>query len=111
MPAENPQPAHLLAHFHVPDIVAHRREYGRKVVQQLATYGAVLLVASPSPTVLEGDRKSGWTVVIQFPDHTTVLRRYKSEEYAPLKKLRLDELVTGGTIAIFNGYQPTAATA
>jgi uncharacterized protein (DUF1330 family) len=110
MPADTPQPAYLLAQFHVPDIEAYRREYGRKVVQQLAAVGAKLLVASPSPTVLEGNWVSTWTALIQFPDRASALRWYQSAEYAPLKKLRIEELMTGGTLAVFDAYQPPATS-
>ena len=55
MPHDTPNPAYFLAHLRVPDVDRYRREYGRKVVPQLAAVGGKLLVASPSPTVLEGD--------------------------------------------------------
>lgn len=51
-----------------------------------------------------------WTAVIESPDRAAALRWYRSEEYAPLKKLRLEELTTGGTAALFDAYQPSAAT-
>jgi uncharacterized protein (DUF1330 family) len=108
MPPETPRPAYFIALLRVPDVGTYRREYGRKVLSQVAAAGATLLVASPSPTVLEGDWESTWTAVIQFPDRAAALRWYQSQEYAPLKKLRLEELTTGGTVALFDGYQPPA---
>lgn len=108
MPPETPRPAYFIALFRVPDVDRYRREYGREVLRQVAAVGARLLVASPSPAVLEGDWDSTWTAVIQFPDRAAALRWYQSQEYAPLKKLRLEELTTGGTVALFDGYQPPA---
>ena len=108
MPPETPSPVYFIAHFRVPDVDTYRREYGRKVLSQVAAVGARLLVASPRPTVLEGDWESTWTAVIQFPDRAAALRWYQSQEYAPLKKLRLEELTTGGTVVLFDGYQPPA---
>ncbi len=108
MPPEALRPVYFIAHFRVPDVDRYRREYGREVLSQVAAVGAKLLVATPSPTVLEGDWESTWTAVIQFPDRVAALRWYQSLEYAPLKKLRLEELTTGGTVALFDGYQSPA---
>ena len=108
MPPETPRPAYVIALLSVPDVDTYRREYGRKVLAQVAAAGATLLVASPSPAVLEGDWEPTWTAVIQFPDRAAALRWYQSGEYAPLKALRLEELTTGGTVALFEGYQPSA---
>jgi uncharacterized protein (DUF1330 family) len=109
MPPDTSQPAYFIALFRVPDIERYRRDYGREVLPQLAAAGAKLLVASPSPTVLEGDWETTWTAVIEFPDRAAALRWYQSEEYAPLKKLRLQELTTGGSVAIFDAYKPPGA--
>ena len=99
-------PAYFIASLRVPDLDTYRREYGREVLSQLAAVGARLLVASPSPTVLEGDWESTWTAVIEFPDRAAALRWYESREYAPLKQRRLEELSTGGAVVLFDGYQP-----
>ncbi len=108
MPPETPSPVYFLALLRVPNIEAYRRDYGRKVLRQLAAAGATLLVGSTTPIVLEGQWEATWTVLIQFPDRATALRWYQSEEYAPLKKLRLEELTTGGAAALFEAYQPPA---
>ena len=107
--SDGPRPVYFIALLRVPDIDRYRREYGRKLLPQLAAAGAKLLVAAPRPTVLEGDWEPTWTAVIQFPDREAALTWYHSEEYAPLKKLRLEELTTGGTAVLFDGYQPPAA--
>ncbi len=108
MAPDDPKPAYFIALLRVPDIDRYRNEYGRKVLPQLAAAGAKLLVGSLGPTVLEGDWESTWTVVIQFPDRAAALRWYQSDAYAPLKKLRLEELTTGGAAAVFDAYQPPA---
>jgi uncharacterized protein (DUF1330 family) len=107
MQHDNSVPAYFIAQLLVSDIEVYRREYGRKVLQQLATVRAKVLVASHSPTVLEGEWKATWTVIIEFPDRATALRWYESDEYAPLKKLRLQELTTGGCAVLFDAYQST----
>jgi len=111
MPPEPSQPVYFIALLRVTDIEAYRRDYGRQVLPQFAAAGARLLVASGSPTVLEGDWGWTWTAVIQFPDRDSAMRWYESEGYAPLKKLRLEELTTGGTVALFEAFQGAAAAA
>ena len=108
MPNESPNPAYFIALIQVPDIDSYRRGYGREVVAQVTAAGGKLLVASASPTILEGEWQSSWTVVIQFPDRDTAMRWYESREYAPLKKLRIEELTTAGTVALFDGFRPAA---
>jgi uncharacterized protein (DUF1330 family) len=100
---------YFLALLRVPDIDRYRREYGRQLVPMLAAAGAKILVASPSPTVLEGHWEPTWTALIQFPDRGSAMQWYESEAYAPLKRLRLQELSTGGAVALFDGYQPTTS--
>lgn len=95
----------------MPDVDRYRREYGREVLAQVAAVGGTLLVASATPTVLEGEWEAGWTALIQFPDRETALQWYRSEEYAPLKRLRVEELTTGGAVALFDGYRPPPAAA
>ena len=109
MPPDALRPVYFIALFRVPDVDSYRRKYGRKVVAQVMAAGGKLLVASPSPTILEGEWESSWAAVIQFPDRATAMRWYQSNEYAPLKKLRIEELTTAGTVALFDGYQPPAA--
>lgn len=110
MPADISKPVYFIALLQVLDIETYRREYGRKVLQQLVAAGAKVLVASPGPTVLEGEWTPTWTVVIEFPDRAAALRWYRSEEYAPLKRLRLEELTSGGTAALFDAFESSVAS-
>jgi uncharacterized protein (DUF1330 family) len=109
MPTDDPSPAYFFARLSVTDVDTYRREYGRKVLSQLAAVGAKLLVASPSPTVLEGDWDATWTALIQFPSREVALRWYHSQDYAPLKRLRVEELTTGGAVVLFDAYKPPTA--
>ena len=109
MPPDAPNPVYFIALLRVRDVETYRREYGRKVLPLLAAAGGKLLVASASPAVLEGEWESTWTALIQFPDRASAMRWYESQEYAPLRKLRLEELTTGGAAVLFDAYQPRTA--
>ena len=109
MPRESGAPVYFLAQLSVPDLERYRREYGRQVLPLLAAAGAEILVGSAGPTALEGEWEATWTVVIRFPDRAAAMRWYESEEYAPLKRLRLEQLTTGSAAALFDAYRaPTA---
>lgn len=110
MSPEAPVPAYVIALLQVPDVERYRRDYGRHVAAQVTALGGRLLVATPAATTLEGESGTTWTAVLEFPDRATALRWYHSAEYAPLKQLRLEELTTGGTVALCDGYRPAAPT-
>jgi uncharacterized protein (DUF1330 family) len=59
--------------------------------------------------VLEGEWEATWTVVIRFPNRAAAMRWYESEEYAPLKQLRLEQLTTAGAAVLFDAYRAPGA--
>lgn len=65
------------------------KEYGEKVADYTARFGGNLIGASPEPTVLEGQLNSIRTLIIEFPDLTSLNGWYESDEYQPLKEIRL----------------------
>ncbi len=109
MSPETPVPAYVIALLQVPDVDRYRRDYGRHVLAQVTALGGRVLVATPAATALEGDWGATWTAVLEFPDRATAERWYQSPDYAPLRKLRVEALTTGGTVALCDGYRPPAA--
>jgi uncharacterized protein (DUF1330 family) len=110
MPDTSSKPVYILAQLRVADVEAYRRRYGRPVLAQLEAHGAQLLIASGDPAVLEGDFEATWTALFRFPDRATAMRWYESTEYAPLKKLRIEELSAGGSVALFDEFARPPAT-
>ena len=64
-------------------------EYRKQVPATLQKYGGKILVRGGQVQTLEGDWKPKRIVVTEFPSLEQARRWYDSEEYRPLKALRL----------------------
>ncbi|MGH2842443.1 MAG: DUF1330 domain-containing protein [Solirubrobacteraceae bacterium] len=65
------------------------KEYGRQVIPQIREFGGEVLVARGSATPLEGDWDPLAITILKFDDRDALMRWYDSEEYQPLKQMRL----------------------
>jgi len=77
-------------------------EYSERVGSVLAKFGARYLVRGGDVEVLEGTWRHNTVVVLEFPSRAAADEFYRSDEYAPLLKLRLDS--SDSTISILEGY-------
>jgi uncharacterized protein (DUF1330 family) len=66
-----------------------RAAYGQRARDALAAYGGRYLVAGGDPESLEGAWQPSTIAVIEFPSAEDARRWYESDEYRPLKELRL----------------------
>jgi len=79
-------PAYLILEIDWHD-AARAAEYRRLLGPTLESHGGRTLVAN-EPRVLEGDWNPRRVVVIEFPTMDALQAWYKSEEYAPLIRIR-----------------------
>ena len=61
-------------------------------------FGGEYLVRAGEYTEIEGKWKYSRNVVIKFPSYEKALEWYNSEEYKPVKKIRLDNSVSDAII-------------
>ena len=66
------------------------KEYGRQVIPQIRESGGEVLVARGAVTPLEGDWDPLAITILKFEDRNALMRWYDSEEYEPLKQMRLE---------------------
>jgi uncharacterized protein (DUF1330 family) len=66
------------------------KEYGRRVIPQIREFGGEVLVARGAVTPLEGDWDPLAITILKFDDRDALMRWYDSEEYEPLKQMRLE---------------------
>ena len=66
---------------------AKAAEYRKLFGSALEKYGGKTLVAN-QPEVLEGDWKPSRVVILEFTDMSSLQRWYRSEEHAPVLRLR-----------------------
>ena len=77
------------------------KEYAEKVPTTVKNFGGEYLVRAGEFKSLEGEWKFGRNVVIKFPSYERALEWYNSEEYKPIKQIRLDN--AEGTNIIIKG--------
>ena len=77
------------------------KEYVEKVKPTAEKYGGEYIVRGGENTVVEGSWQHPRTVVIKFPTYEKALEWYNSEEYKPIKQIRLDN--SEGTNIIIKG--------
>ncbi len=88
------------------DLPQYRDQYGRPLLAQLTKMGAELLVSSADAETLEGEWSGNWTVLIRFPSWEAAVEWYKSPDYAPLKRARIEDLTSSGNLVLLPGREP-----
>ena len=81
-------PAYFIVENEVTDATGFE-EYRQQVPGTVEKYGGRFLVRGGQMQTLEGDWKPRRLVVTEFPSIEQARRWYDSEEYRPLKALRL----------------------
>jgi len=71
-------------------------EYRKGVLATIQKYKGRVLVAGGKFEVVEGSAKPTFPVILEFPTLEDAKRWYESEEYRPLKALRLAAARTNG---------------
>ena len=80
--------AYMIAHIEVtnPELMAKYREKVPAIVEK---YGGKYLVRGGDSVLLEGDFFKHRMVLLEFPNREAAEKFYNSEEYAPIKQMRL----------------------
>ncbi|MFT4520754.1 MAG: hypothetical protein ACI9JM_003162 [Halioglobus sp.] len=99
------QPVYFIAQIDVKDYKSYIEEYGMPLLELLNKIGAQVLSAAPEFGVLEGHWPGNWVATIRFPSAEVATTFYNSEEYAPLKSKRIDELSNAGTVIMVPGLE------
>ena len=74
------------------------KEYVEKVKPIAEKFGGEQIVRGGETKVLEGTWTYPRTVVIKFPSYEKALEWYNSDEYKPVKQIRLENSVGNGII-------------
>ena len=74
------------------------KHYIQQVVSVAEQFGAEYIVRGGENQVIEGTWQHPRTVVMKFPSYEKALEWYNSEEYKPIKQIRLDNAETNGII-------------
>jgi uncharacterized protein (DUF1330 family) len=74
------------------------KEYVAKVKPIAESFGGEYIVRGGESKVMEGEWVYPRTVVIKFSSYEKALEWYNSDEYKPIKQIRLDNSVSNGLI-------------
>jgi|TARA_B110000971_G_C19652003_1_gene338275 uncharacterized protein (DUF1330 family) len=74
------------------------KEYVAKISSNIKKFGGEYLVRGGEYQVMEGEWKNPRTVVIKFLSYEKALEWYNSEEYKPIKPIRLANSESNGII-------------
>ena len=74
------------------------KEYVEKVTSVAKKFGGEYIVRGGETKVIEGTWTYPRTIIIKFPSYEKALEWYDSEEYKPIKQIRLDNSVSNGII-------------
>ena len=66
------------------------KEYVNKVTEVVQKFGGEFLVRNGEYQCVEGETKFPRIVVIKFPSYEKALKWYNSDEYKPVKQIRLN---------------------
>ena len=91
---------YVIANINVKNSEAYK-EYVGKVKPTVEKFGGEYLVRNGEFKVIDGEWKHPRTVVIKFPTYEKALEWYNSEEYKPVKPIRLAN--SDGNMIIITG--------
>ena len=74
------------------------KHYIEQVVSVAKKFGAEYIIRGGENQVIEGTWQHPRTVVMKFPSYEKALEWYNSEEYKPIKQIRLNNSVSNGII-------------
>jgi len=80
-------PVHFIAHFTVTDADTYR-VYEKGFFPILKRHGGKFLTFDDNPTVLEGSREEGRTVIIEWESEEQLMEWWNDPEYVELAKHR-----------------------
>ena len=82
-------PAYVIAQINVKRKEGFRA-YAEKVPQTIKNFGGKYLVRAGDFQIKEGKWDFSRNVIIEFPSFEIALKWYNSDEYKPIKQMRLD---------------------
>ena len=94
-----PNTVYSFGRMKVKDYEEYIERYGRPLEPILEKYNDKILAANKKEVLVEEQEEGNWTVLIEFVSGKDAYEFYASPEYAPLKKMRLEEL-TDNALAI-----------
>ncbi len=98
--------AYIFAEIAVDDFDLYFPEYARPLGAVLPKFEGTVVAATQKGEVREGEKLGNWTVLVRFPSMERARQFYDSDEYAPLRKRRIDDLTSGSLLVLIPATSP-----
>ena len=73
---------------------------GGTAIVMVQKFGGDMIAGTATPKVLEGEWDGNWAAVLRFPGMEMAEAWYNSDEYQPLRDLRVNELTEPGGVLL-----------
>jgi len=100
---ETAKPAYGLVQINITNQEEFMERYAQHVFPILAKWGIEMVAGSTTPTTKEGSFAGNWAAVLRFPSMATAEEWYVSDDYAPYRDLRMNELTDSGSLVFIEG--------
>jgi uncharacterized protein (DUF1330 family) len=99
----NDKPAFFMVQVKAKSMEELSMRYAQDAIASLIKHGGQMIAGTPMPTVLEGQWSGSWAAILRFPNLAMAQNWYNSDEYQPLKALRINELTEENQILLIEG--------
>ncbi len=100
---EETKPAYGLVQINIINQAEFMERYAQHVFPILEKWGIEMIAGSDTPVTKEGSFEGNWSAVLRFPSMSVAEEWYSSDDYAPYKNIRLNELTNSGSLVFVQG--------
>ena len=100
---DSPSPAYGVVQINITNPDDFMARYAQHVFPILDKWGIEMIAGSMTPVTKEGDFAGNWAAVLKFPSMEVANQWYDSEDYAPYRDLRLNELTDFTSLVFIDG--------
>ncbi|MEI6855281.1 MAG: DUF1330 domain-containing protein [Acidimicrobiaceae bacterium] len=101
--SEEIKPAYGLVQINIINQAEFMERYAQHVFPILEKWGIEMIAGSDTPVTKEGSFEGNWSAVLRFPSMSVAEEWYNSDDYAPYKNIRLNELTNSGSLVFVQG--------
>jgi uncharacterized protein (DUF1330 family) len=95
--------AYGLVQINITNQAEFMERYAQHVFPILAKWGIEMIAGSDTPVTKEGTFKGNWSAVLRFPSMALAEEWYDSDDYAPYRDIRMNELTDSGSLVFVQG--------
>jgi len=99
-------PAYAMVQINMVNPEEFMERYAQHVMPILAAWNVEMIAGTMAPVTKEGTFSGNWAAILKFTSMEAAEEWYASDDYAPYKNLRLDELTDFTSLVFLEGLPP-----